>query len=107
MCRPVHHIGDEGKHLEELGEGNSHHERDRDSIPAFCGGKSREKHQCRYQGTFQDKTHVCETPQEGERDSISAIHGGLNVLCIEKTTSVEGTTSKMSQGTLQRAPATG
>ena len=27
MCRPVHHIGDEGKHLEELEEGTSHHEK--------------------------------------------------------------------------------
>ena len=44
MCWPVYHIGDVGKHLEELEEGTSHRERDRDSILALCGGTSWEKH---------------------------------------------------------------
>ena len=70
VCRLVHHIGDEGKHLEELEEGTSHHDRERDSILAFCGGnvlgEAFGQSQCWYQGTFQDKTHSCETSQEGE-----------------------------------------
>ena len=61
----VYHIGDEGKHLEELEESTSYHERKRDSIPARCRenvlaevfGQS----QCQYQCTFQDKTCSCET----------------------------------------------
>ena len=88
MCRPVHHIGDKGKHLEELEQGTSHHVREMDSIPALCGGnvsgEAFGQSQCRYQGMFQDKTSACEIPREGVRDSISAICGGPNVLQYRK-----------------------
>ena len=61
----VYLVGDEGKHLEELEEGTSHHERERDSILAFCEGNVSEEvfgqSQCQYQCTFQDKTCACET----------------------------------------------
>ena len=83
----------EGKHLEELEEGTSHNERERDSIPALCGENvSREVF-----GQSQHQTRLMPVTK----------HNTMQKRLPTVTTSVKGAISKVSQGTLQRAPAIG
>ena len=83
----VYHIGDEGKHLEELEEGTSHHERERDSIPALCGGNvSGEvfgQIQCLYQGCFKTRP-VPVRHHERKKGTASQLHGEQNALRFGK-----------------------